>query len=187
MSTGYAAAIFVGYGVRVLKIEQVPADDEELGKLRQELRDDLTARYPDQGADGDDHLTAGIRFLLMRQDGVAIGCCALQRNAESGLDGLELKRMYVVPTSRGTGVAGRLLAAAEALARRLGAAQIYLETGTGQPEAIRFYERNGYRAIPLYPPYTESVISISYAKAIEPASTYETDDDHPDPAVAVRG
>jgi putative acetyltransferase len=150
----------------VIKIEQVPVDDEELGKLREELRADLTVRYPDDGADSDDHLSQGIRFLLMRDDDVPIGCCALQRNEASGLDGLELKRMYVVPTSRGSGAAGQLLAAVEALARELGAPQIYLETGTRQPEAIRLYERNGYRQIPLYPPYAESPISISYAKAM---------------------
>ncbi len=169
----------------MLKIEQVPSDDEELAKLRQELRADLTARYPDVGADGDDHLSGSIRFLLIRRDGAAIGCCALQHNEESGLDGLELKRMYVVPTARGTGAAGRLLAAAEDLARELGAPQIYLETGFGQPEAIRFYERSGYREIPLYPPYAESAISVSYAKAIEPASGYETDGGDGDSAAVV--
>lgn len=150
----------------MITIEQVPADDEELGKLRQELRADLAARYPDEGADTDDHLTDSIKFLLVRVDGVAIGCCALQRNEASGLDGMELKRMYVVPASRGTGVAGQLLAAAEALARELGASQIYLETGTAQHEAIRLYERSGYQAIPLYPPYLESAISLSYAKTL---------------------
>lgn len=151
----------------MIKIEQVSADDEELGKLRQELRADLTARYPDEGADSDDHLTDGITFLLMRDGDAAIGCCALQRNEESGLDGLELKRMYVVPTARGTGVAGRLLAAAEALARELGAPRIYLETGTRQPEAIRLYERSGYLEIPTYPPYVGSARSVSYAKVLE--------------------
>jgi GNAT superfamily N-acetyltransferase len=153
-----------GYRELVITIEPVPADDEELGKLRQELRADLSARYPEVGADSDDHLTGGIRFLLLRENGVATGCCALQRNDDSGLDGLELKRMYVVPTSRGTGVAGRLLAAAEALAQRLGAPRIYLETGTGQPEAIRFYERSGYTRIPLYAPYVGSPLSVSYEK-----------------------
>lgn len=150
----------------MIKVEQVPADDEELGKLRQELHTDMTARYPDEGADTDDHLNDSIRFLLMRMHGVPIGCCALQRNESSGLDGLELKRMYVVPTSRGTGAASRLLEAAEALARELGAPQIYLETGTRQPEAIRFYERSGYREIPLYWPFVESRLSVSYAKAL---------------------
>ncbi len=150
----------------MITIEPVPADDEELAKLRQELRADLTARYPDVGADSDDHLTEDIRFLLMREDGTAIGCCALQPNPGSGLDGLELKRMYVVPTSRGTGAASRLLDAAEALARQLAAPRIYLETGTAQPEAIRFYERSGYTGIPLYPPYVGSPRSISYEKVV---------------------
>jgi putative acetyltransferase len=152
----------------MITIGPVPADDEELGKLRQELRADLTARYPEQGADSDDHLTDSIRFLLMREDGAAIGCCALQPNPGSGLDGLELKRMYLVPTARGTGAANRLLAAAEELARELGAARIYLETGDAQPEAIRLYERNGYTEIPPYPPYVGSARSVSYAKTLAP-------------------
>lgn len=151
----------------MITIEPVPSDDEELAKLRQELRADLSARYPEFGADSDDHLTADIRFLLMRESGTAIGCCALQPNSASGLDGLELKRMYVVPTSRGTGAAVKLLDAAEALARELGAPRIYLETGTGQPEAIRFYERGGYTGIPLYPPYLQSPVSIAYEKVFE--------------------
>ena len=150
----------------MITIGPVPAHDEDLGKLRQELRADLTARYPEDGADGDDHLTASIRFLLMRQDGVAVGCCALQPNEDSGLDGLELKRMYVVPTARGHGTANLLLRAAEDLARSLGAPRIYLETGVRQPEAIRFYERNGYAVIPLYPPYVGSARSIAYAKQL---------------------
>lgn len=157
-----------GYGDPVITIEPVPADDEELAKLRQELRADISARYPGVGADSDDHLTEDIRFLLLREDGTAIGCCALQPNPDSGLEGLELKRMYVAPTSRGTGAASRLLEAAEALARELGAPRVYLETGTAQPEAIRFYERSGYSRIPLYPPYLESTMSVSYEKALRP-------------------
>lgn len=155
-----------GYRDLVITIEPVPADDEDLAKLRQELRADISARYPGIGADSDDHLTADIRFLLMREDGTAIGCCALQPNPDSGLDGLELKRMYVAPTSRGSGVASRLLTAAEELARDLGAPRIYLETGTGQPEAIRFYERSGYSAIALYPPYVDSPLSLAYQKVL---------------------
>src|SRR5579862_6308451 len=90
-STSYVAAISGGYVGRVITIGPVPADDEELGKLREELRADLTERYPELGADSDDHLTERIRFLLMREDGAAIGCCALQPNPGSGFDGLELK------------------------------------------------------------------------------------------------
>lgn len=164
---GNAAATADGYRGPVITIEPTSADDEDLAKLRHELRADLSARYPEQGADSDDHLTAGIRFLLMRQDGAPIGCCALQANEASGLDGLELKRMYVAPTSRGTGAAVRLLAAAESLARDLGAPRVYLETGIRQPEAIRFYERSGYHGIPLYPPYTQSAVSVAYQKVFE--------------------
>ncbi len=170
------------YGAPVITIDEVAADDTDLAVLRRALSDDMAARYPEQAPDGDDHLAADIRFLLSRRDGVALGCCAIQTNAGSGLDGMELKRLYVVPEARGTGAAQSLLETAEALAARLGAVQIYLETGIRQPEAIRFYERNGYSEIALYPPYVGSTLSISYAKALGtpgvdvPAPrTYETD------------
>ncbi|MGH6654070.1 MAG: GNAT family N-acetyltransferase [Actinocrinis sp.] len=142
------------------------AHDARLAVLRRALSDDMTARYPEFEPDSDDHLTANIRFMLACRGVAALGCCAIQTNAGSGLDGMELKRMYVVPEVRGSSVAQMLLGSAEFLAAQLGAAQLYLETGVRQPEAIRFYERNGYSRIPLYPPYTESALSVSYAKSL---------------------
>ena len=49
--------------------------------------------------------------------------------------------------------AGRALPASARLARDLGTAQIVLETGVRQPEAVRFYEREGFTEIPRYPPW----------------------------------
>jgi GNAT superfamily N-acetyltransferase len=49
----------------------------------------------------------------------------------------EIKRMYVVPSARGRGVAGELLAALEDAARSLGYAVARLDTGAKQPWAER--------------------------------------------------
>ncbi|BCB85777.1 hypothetical protein Psuf_030900 [Phytohabitans suffuscus] len=74
--------------------------------------------------------------------------------------------MYVVPHARGTGVATALLRALEAAAVERGWTTIRLETGTAQPDAQRFYEREGYRPIPLFGVYIGSPISVCYEREV---------------------
>jgi len=57
--------------------------------------------------------------------------------------------MYVEPQARGTGVATAVLRALEQAAADRGWTTVKLETGPAQPDAIRFYEREGYRRSPL--------------------------------------
>jgi GNAT superfamily N-acetyltransferase len=73
---------------------------------------------------------------------------------------MELKRMFVTPAARGTGVAPRLVEAVVALA---GDARVILETGVRQPEAIRLYEKCGFTRIPNYQPYDQDPLSVCYA------------------------
>jgi GNAT superfamily N-acetyltransferase len=74
----------------------------------------------------------------------------------------ELKRMFVRPGARGSGASVALLRAIEQAAIDLGIERLVLETGTEQPDAIRFYEREGYRRIPAFGYYVGSAISICY-------------------------
>jgi GNAT superfamily N-acetyltransferase len=59
----------------------------------------------------------------------------------------EIKRMYVVPQARRSGVARALLAALEDAARGLGYQVVRLDTGDRQPHAQAFYEAAGYRRV----------------------------------------
>jgi GNAT superfamily N-acetyltransferase len=152
-----------------IDVGSVPADDGDLAELLTAYFKDLSLRYREfevTRESFDAEIKPGVRFLLARRDGSPVGCCALQPNSESGLEGVELKRMYVDPAARGTGVANALLEAAEKLARDLGAPQIYLETGVRQPEARRVYERTGYTEIPKYPPWEDEELSVAYAKRL---------------------
>ncbi len=62
----------------------------------------------------------------------------------------EIKRMYVVPEARGSGVGRRLLAALEDAARELGYRVVRLDTGRFQGPALRMYQQAGYRPIADY-------------------------------------
>lgn len=62
----------------------------------------------------------------------------------------EVKRMWVDPASRGTGLGGRLLGELEALAARLGHARVVLDTNLVLTEAVGLYERAGYDRVERY-------------------------------------
>jgi GNAT superfamily N-acetyltransferase len=102
-------------------------------------------------------------FLVVREDGRAIGCGGVCRFDETRA---ELKRMYVVPEERGHGLGRRLLVELEAEARRLGYAGIVLETGDRQPEALGLYESAGYQRIPCYGVYATRALSLCFEKRL---------------------
>lgn len=86
-------------------------------------------------------------LLLARLHGEAIGCAAL-RTLRPGLG--EIKRMWISPDMRGLGVARRLLAELERVARRRRMRAIRLDTNDSLDEALRLYRTSGYREIPRF-------------------------------------
>ncbi|MGW4058815.1 GNAT family N-acetyltransferase [Amycolatopsis sp. NPDC004747] len=147
-----------------LTITPVTWDDPDAVRLRDAQRTELDARYGT-----DDHEPGAVPtaetvavFLLARDaGGAAVGCGGLR---PLGPGSGEVKRMYVEPAARGTGVAVALLRALEDHARELGITRLLLETGTGQPDAIRFYQREGYEPIEAYGPYRGEPLSRCFAR-----------------------
>lgn len=92
----------------------------------------------------------------------AVGCGAVVLNDSYG----EVKRMYVRPEARGKGVAGRVVAALEATAYESGCREFMLETGPYQPEALRFYERQGYVRRGAFGTYPEHPLSVFMGKSL---------------------
>ena len=147
-------------------IEERAWDDPAGEALRTAQRAELDARYgSDDHEPGAAPSAADIDVFLIAvtASGRAIACGALRR-----LDATtaEVKRMYVEPASRGSGVAAALLRSLEEAARARGWTTLRLETGPAQPDAIRFYEREGYRPIPLYGVYVGSDLSLCYERAL---------------------
>jgi GNAT superfamily N-acetyltransferase len=147
-----------------IEITAVTWDDPDAVRLRAAQRTELDARYGT-----DDHEPGALPsaetmavFLVARDaGGTAIGCGGLRL---LGPGSGEVKRMYVEPAARGTGVAAALLRALEDRARDFGIARLLLETGTGQPDAIRFYQREGYEPIEAYGPYVGEPLSRCFAR-----------------------
>jgi GNAT superfamily N-acetyltransferase len=152
-----------------LRIEAVSFDHPDAVALRAAQRAELTERYgtPDSEP-GPAPTAADTTVFLIARDGAGVpaGCGALR---ELGDAVGEVKRMYVAPARRRSGVAGAVLAALEAEAARRGWTTLKLETGTEQPDAMAFYERHGYRRIPNFGHYTDSELSVCYERELSGA------------------
>jgi putative acetyltransferase len=59
--------------------------------------------------------------------------------------GAYVRGMAVLPDARGQGLGAQLLGQVESLARRHGMARLFLSTTPFLAEAIRLYERHGFR------------------------------------------
>ena len=127
-----------------LAIERVGAPTPEVVELLDGLNEALSVGYaPDQrhALSLDQLFQPGVRFFLARSDGVPVACGGV-----AFLDGFaEVKRMYARPSVRGTGVAMAVLRRLEEEARGAGETILRLETGIHQHEALRFYEKAGFK------------------------------------------
>lgn len=85
-------------------------------------------------------------------DGVVLGVISLHfvpQLARAG-DFCRVSYLCVADGARGGGIGARLLAFAEAQARRRGCARIELHSGAHRLDAHRFYAREGYVESPKY-------------------------------------
>ncbi|QNE16830.1 GNAT family N-acetyltransferase [Kribbella qitaiheensis] len=147
-----------------IRFEERAADDAQLLVLLKAAFAELVERY---GAVGRSQVKGDARYLVVLGDaGIAIGCGAVQAfgpGTEHPGDG-ELKRMYVVPGSRGRGYARALLGGLEELARVAGHPVLRLATGERQPEGIALYESSGYARTAPWGKYVDQPLTHCYAK-----------------------
>jgi len=128
------------------------------------LLDELTAELALSGYTADQTFGYSIE-QLERTDvhlvGVAVagelvGVGGIELQGDVG----ELKRFFVAPAHRGTGVADTILAALLEVARDRDVDVVRLETGDKQDAAIAFYRRHGFAEIPRFGPYVNSETSF---------------------------
>jgi GNAT superfamily N-acetyltransferase len=86
----------------------------------------------------------GGTYLVGYRDGIPVCGGGIKRLPDGAC---EIKRMYVIPPARRTGIAKALLSALEDAARNLGYRIARLDTGSRQPHAQAFYESVGYRRV----------------------------------------
>ena len=149
-----------------MRIDQVAWDHPASVSLRAAQRAEIAERYgtpdsePGPAPTGDD-ITAF--FVAFDDDGAALGCGGLRQLNEHEA---EVKRMFVRTESRGSGVSTGILSRLEQYGREAGWRRLLLETGNGQPDAIRFYTREGYERIDNFGSYAGVESSLCFAKSL---------------------
>ncbi|WP_025764697.1 GNAT family N-acetyltransferase [Dyadobacter tibetensis] len=101
--------------------------------------------------------------LLAYADGIPIGCGCFKLVDDQTV---EIKRMFVLPTYRGQGLAKRMLSELESWAISLGYSRSILETGKRQSEAIALYRKMNYEPIERYTAPDSIGISVCFAKTL---------------------
>ncbi|KQQ01437.1 MULTISPECIES: GNAT family N-acetyltransferase [unclassified Rathayibacter] len=152
-------------------IEDVAWTHPSAEALRAAQRRELDERYgsddhePGEAPSADD---VPVFVVARDEQGEAVACGGLRPLDDSvlGPGVIEVKRMFVARGARGSGVSTAVLRALEERARGRGAVRLVLETGTLQPDAIRFYTREGYTPIPLFGGYVGSEHSVCFALAL---------------------
>lgn len=150
----------------MINIQPVSAKSTDLRDLIRALDDDLLLRYPSEQIyrlNLDDPQLQDVVFVVAYLNQQPVGCGAIRKLDEQYT---ELKRFFVHSAYRRQGIAGALLNELEQHAKQTGFTAIRLETGAAQPEALAFYEQNGYIAIERFGEYTDDESSLCYEKKI---------------------
>lgn len=100
---------------------------------------------------------AGVYLMGATVDGDLVGIAGVELQDEGFA---ELKRCYVVPGARGTGVADALITPLIAYAADRGVRALRLETGLRQHAALAWYTRHGFTPIPRFGRYRDSATSV---------------------------
>ncbi|AZQ35357.1 MULTISPECIES: GNAT family N-acetyltransferase [Streptomyces] len=158
-----------------MHIRRVSFDHPDAVKLNDQVQAEYGVRYGDDGdatpMDAANFEPPNGLYLIAYDElgtPVASGGWRVQdENGEGNQDGdAELKRMYVVESMRGRGLARRVLAALEEDARAAGRTRMVLETGAKQPEAVALYTSSGYEPCEKFGYYRHHELSLCYAKAL---------------------
>jgi putative acetyltransferase len=104
-----------------------------------------------------------VTFFVAYLDGELAGCGGLKL---FGTEYGEVKRMYVRPALRGSGIGKRILEQLSDYSRSKGVDVLRLETGIHQTEAIRLYARFGFVQRPPFGDYQEDPFSVYFEKVV---------------------
>jgi GNAT superfamily N-acetyltransferase len=89
----------------------------------------------------------GALLIARGPDGSALGCIALRPLAA---EACEMKRLYVTPAARGSGLGRAMIEALIEEASRLGYREMKLDTLPELDAAVRLYRKLGFAPIPPY-------------------------------------
>ncbi|MFK7952300.1 MAG: GNAT family N-acetyltransferase [Ekhidna sp.] len=147
------------------KLVRITEPNQDFEKLVEELDKYLEVTDEDEHNfyDQFNSIEALNTIVIAYTDNRAVGCGAFK---EYDATSVEIKRMFVSPSERGTGLARLILKELEHWAKESGYEKCKLETGKRQKEAVKFYQKCQYKIIPLYDQYIGMENSLCFEKQL---------------------
>lgn len=147
----------------MITFRRTDATDPDFKSLVDELNEELRV------LEGDNHSfyaqydkIDNIRYAIVAYDNHRpIGCGSIKKFDDNSM---EIKRMFVHPDMRRSGVASLIIEELERWTKDLGCNTCVLETGTNNPKAVNLYKRLGFEVIPNYGQYAGMDASICFRK-----------------------
>ena len=147
-----------------LEIKQVAITSEPAQKLIAELDRELGLTYAPEHrftVDVNAFENVGGVFLIGTIAEEHVACGAIRPIDQTTA---EIKRMFVIQSFRGRGLARQILSQLETVAKENGFTRIVLETGDDQHIAQRLYKNTGYQQIDPFGEYLSSPRSVCFGK-----------------------
>jgi putative acetyltransferase len=149
----------------MIKLQRTDANNPDFKELISLLDADLAI------SDGEDHQfytqfnkTDQIKYVIIAyKNSKPVACGAIKKYDENTM---EVKRMFTLPESRGTGLAGMILSELQKWAQEMDYTRLILETGIRQKEAISLYNKTNFILIPNYGQYEGIETSICFEKKL---------------------
>lgn len=146
-------------------LSRTNSENPDFIKLTGELDIELCRIYNTNPEDYEEYnrITNLDTVVIAYEDHKAIACGCFKVFSP---DTIEIKRMFVDEKERGKGIASAILAELEAWGKELGFSGSVLETGKGQPNAIKLYQKQGYQVAENYNQYDSLAISVCLKKKL---------------------
>ena len=157
-----------------LTIEREAGDTPETVAMLHARDLDSANLYPQESnfsIPADEHARDDVLLYVLRDDGEAIGCGAIEKHAGYA----EMKSVFLVPVARGRRLGQVIIGKLEEVARELGYDEVRLETGNLSPWATKSYERAGYSYCERFGDYPENPYSVFMMKRLVPQNSNEGD------------
>lgn len=150
----------------MISIKRTDSSNSDFEKLAHELDVSLALYYKEETSFYEQlNNIEKIQHTIVAYDetGNAVGCGGIKKFSQKEV---ELKRMYVLPTQRGKGIASTILTELEKWSLELQFEKCILETLKEKTYAIKFYQKHNYKIIPNFGAYVNAINSICFEKSL---------------------
>ena len=149
----------------MVEIKRTTSHDLDFVELVKGLDQDLALKNGDKNDFFVQFNTVDLldHVVIIYDNCIAVGCGAIKEYTK---EVAEVKRMFVLPESRGLGFSKLVIDELQTWAKELGYQKCILETGDKMKEAIGLYQKIGFHIIPNYAPYENETSSICFEKTL---------------------